>query len=50
MLPLLLRSADSVQQIFGVVAALMKMETALKIEEYVFAINAQTYYKVVFLP
>ncbi|KHJ91687.1 hypothetical protein OESDEN_08443 [Oesophagostomum dentatum] len=33
MIPLLLHSADNVQQIFGVLAALMKMETALNLEE-----------------
>ncbi|KAK6750306.1 hypothetical protein RB195_002341 [Necator americanus] len=34
MIPLLLRAADNVQPIFGVLAALMKLETALLLEEY----------------
>ncbi|EYB89405.1 hypothetical protein Y032_0232g3035 [Ancylostoma ceylanicum] len=33
MIPLLLRSADNVQPVFGVLAALMKLETALLLEE-----------------
>ncbi|KAL6740231.1 hypothetical protein Aduo_013606 [Ancylostoma duodenale] len=33
MIPLLLRSADNVQPVFGVLAALMKLETAMLLEE-----------------
>ncbi|VDK70066.1 unnamed protein product [Cylicostephanus goldi] len=33
MIPLLLRSADNVQPIFGILAVLLKMETALKLED-----------------
>lgn len=35
MIPLFLRSADNVQPIFGVVGAVVKLETALFLEEYV---------------
>ncbi|VDN32314.1 unnamed protein product, partial [Cylicostephanus goldi] len=33
MIPLLLRSADNVQPVFGILAVLLKMETALKLED-----------------